>query len=86
MEHVGLRGRLVHEEVSWWLRIILRIGALMNRDPEAKKDEMVGFDYMDRSSIEPIVTLVQQYQSSGEPTSSYHADSAQPQRTSAAQL
>jgi menaquinone-dependent protoporphyrinogen IX oxidase len=76
MPHVALRGRLRHEQVSWWLRIILRIGALMNRDPEAKKDEMHGFDYMDPASIEPIVRLVQEYQSLEQPTPAYQADDA----------
>ena len=66
VEHVALRGRLMHEDVSWWLRVLLRIGALFNRDPEARKEEMHGFDYVDRSSIEPIVTAVRRYQSGGE--------------------
>jgi hypothetical protein len=64
MRHVGLRGRLDHADVSWWLRVLLRIGAMMNRDPEARKDEMHGFDHMDRSSIQPIVALIRERQSS----------------------
>ncbi|MEZ4584788.1 MAG: flavodoxin domain-containing protein [Gemmatimonadales bacterium] len=65
MEHVGLRGRLRHQDVSWWLRLMLRIGALMNSDPDASKDEKYGFDYMDRSTIAPIVGLVRSIRSSG---------------------
>ena len=30
-------------------------GPLFNSSPEASKDERYGFDYMDTSSIEPIV-------------------------------
>jgi menaquinone-dependent protoporphyrinogen IX oxidase len=66
--HVTLRGRLRHEQVSWWLRAALRIGALFNRDPEARKDEMHGFDYMDQASITPIVRWVRQQESTLEPT------------------
>jgi len=62
MEHIALRGRLRHKDVSLWLRLLLRIGALMNRDPEASQEEWHGFDYVDRSTIDPIVALIHQYQ------------------------
>ncbi len=58
--HVALRGKLDHDEISWWVKLILRIGAWMNDDPDAREDELKGFDYMDESSIEPILTLVEQ--------------------------
>ncbi|MGB5708133.1 MAG: flavodoxin domain-containing protein [Arenicellales bacterium] len=64
MKHVALRGRLRPAELNWWVRLILRIGAWKNDDPEAKKEELLGFDYMDKSSIKPILELVQQIQSS----------------------
>ncbi len=67
MDHVALRGRLDHDGVSWWLRLLLKIGALMNRDREASKDEMHGFDYMDQSSIQPVLDLVQRYRATSEP-------------------
>jgi len=63
MEHVALRGRLDHKEISWWTRFILKIGAWKNDDPQAKKEELEGFDFMDKASIEPIKKLVQQFQS-----------------------
>ena len=55
---------------------MLKIGALKNRDPEARKQELEGFDFMDKSSIEPIIKLVQQYQS-GEAVSSRQADTSE---------
>ena len=61
MEHVALSGKLDHSKVSWWVRLILWMGALFNPDPAASKDERYGFDYMDKSSIEPIVRQVEQF-------------------------
>ncbi len=62
MKHIALRGRLDHSKVSWWVRQSLYIASLFNPNPEASKDERYGFDYMDKSSIEPIVKMIQQYQ------------------------
>jgi hypothetical protein len=62
MKHVGLRGRLDHSKVSWWVRQSLYIASLFNPNPEASKDERYGFDYMDKSSIEPIVEIIQRHQ------------------------
>ena len=61
MEHVALRGRLDHTKVSWWVRQILWMGSLFNPDPDARKDERYGFDYVDKASIEPILKLIEQY-------------------------
>ncbi len=63
MHHVALRGRQIPEQLTLYDRMMLLIGALFNRDAQAKKEELKGFDYMDRSSIAPIVDLVQQFQS-----------------------
>lgn len=63
MDHVALRGRWRREQLTLWDRMTLLMGAMMNRDPQARKDELEGFDYMDRSSIEPIVELVTRLQS-----------------------
>ena len=68
MQHVALRGRLNYKDIGWGLRILLRIEAMTNRDPEARREARRGFDYMDRSAIEPIVRLIQRYQISGEPS------------------
>lgn len=67
MEHMALRGRLDHYKVSWWVRQILRVGSLFNRDPEASKDERYGFNYVDKDSIEPILKRIEQFKGSEVP-------------------
>ena len=62
IDHVALRGRSDPKTVSWRHRVLLRIGAWTNKDPEEKREELEGFDYMDKSSIEPILKLVEQFQ------------------------
>jgi menaquinone-dependent protoporphyrinogen IX oxidase len=62
MQHVALRGRQTPADLTWYDRLMLIIGGLMNRDPVAAKEELQGFDFMDRSSIEPIVGMVRQLQ------------------------
>lgn len=57
-EHYALRGRLDLKSVSLWHRIVLRIGAWRNKDPQAKREELEGFDFMDRSKLEPILERI----------------------------
>ncbi len=64
MEHVALGGRLDHSKVSWWIRLMLWIGSLINPDPAASKEERYGFDHVDKNSIEPILKLVRQFEHS----------------------
>lgn len=61
-KHVALRGRLQHDEISLFHSLILKFAASRNKDPEARKEELEGFDYMDRSSIDPIVKFIRQFQ------------------------
>ena len=65
MHHVVLLGRQNPRDLSWWDRVSLIIGGLMNSDPAAAKEELNGFDFMDQTSIEPIVERVLQF-SAGE--------------------
>ena len=65
MHHVVLLGRQNPKELTWWDRIMLIIGGLTNSDPAARREELKGFDYMDRASIKPVVDLVRHYQRSG---------------------
>lgn len=62
MYHVALRGRQIPKQLSRYDRIMLKIAALANKDPEARKQEFEGFDFMDKASIEPILKLVGQFQ------------------------
>lgn len=63
MNHVALRGRSNPKEHTWWDRIMLIIGSMKNPDPVASKEELNGFDFMDKASIEPLVELIQHYTS-----------------------
>lgn len=62
MNHVALRGRQIPEQLSWYDRLMLIIGSLKNKDPEARKEEREGFDFMDKSSIEPVLKLAEKFQ------------------------
>jgi len=64
IHHIALRGRQIPKELTWYDRMMLIIGGLKNPDPVARKEELQGFDYMDKSSIGPIVKLVEQFKSS----------------------
>ena len=57
-EFVALRGRQNPKQLTWFDRMMLVIGGLKNPDPIASKEELQGFDFMDKSSIGPIVELV----------------------------
>ena len=61
MEHVALRGRWRREQLSRWDRMTLLMAAMVNRDRQARREELEGFDYMDRSSIAPIVEMVEAF-------------------------
>ncbi len=64
MHHVALQGRQIPGELTLFDRFMLIIGAMFNKDPEATKEELEGFDYMNKGSIAPIVDLVRQLHSS----------------------
>jgi menaquinone-dependent protoporphyrinogen IX oxidase len=62
MHHVALRGRQIPEQLSFYDRMMLKIAGMANKDPVARKQELEGFDFMDKSSIAPILKLVGQFQ------------------------
>lgn len=62
MKHVALGGRQNPKELNLFDRVMLIIGGLTNRDRAAAKDEIKGFDFMDKSSIQPVVKLVNEFQ------------------------
>lgn len=63
MEHVALSGRLDHAKVSWPVKLMLFIGSLINPDPQASKEERYGFDHVDKDSIESIIKMIEEIQS-----------------------
>jgi len=62
VSHVALCGRQDPKELTRFDRTMLIIAGLFNRDRKAAKDEMRGFDQMDRSSIGPIVKKIRALQ------------------------
>ncbi|MCP5074641.1 MAG: hypothetical protein GY947_15305 [Rhodobacteraceae bacterium] len=61
--HVALRGRQIPGELTWYDRAMLIIAAWKNPDPGASKEELKGFDYMDKESIVPVVAQAKEYKS-----------------------
>ena len=61
--HVALRGRQSPGDLTWYDRAMLIIAAWKNPDPVASKEELKGFDYMDKNSIAPVVALANEYKS-----------------------
>jgi len=59
--HIALRGRQIPKQLSWFDRMALKFAAKHNKDPQARKEELEGFDYMDKSSIAPIVDFVEKF-------------------------
>ena len=72
MDHVALGGRLDPKDLSWWVWLIQKIGAWKSKDPKIKKEKLQGFDFMDKSGIEPILKLVQQFQTDETRTPKIH--------------
>lgn len=58
MHYVQLRGRLVLSEVSWWLRLMLRLVGAVSKDPDVKRRMTEGFDFMDPEKLKPILQWV----------------------------
>jgi menaquinone-dependent protoporphyrinogen IX oxidase len=58
MEYVPLWGRLDIKQLKWYTRLLLKIGASGEKDPDARKRMLEGFDGVARESIEPLLDLV----------------------------
>jgi len=67
IKYIALRGRQKPAELTLFDRLMLQIAGRFNKDKQAGKEELEGFDYMDQSSIEPILKLVEQIQLQGMP-------------------
>ncbi|NHF59683.1 hypothetical protein FK220_010045 [Flavobacteriaceae bacterium TP-CH-4] len=72
VHYVPLRGRLRLEELPWWLRSMMKFAARVEKDPDVKKRMSEGFDYMDKTGVEPILdwiddTIEKEHLEVGEP-------------------
>jgi len=63
LHYVPLRGRLVLDELSWVMRIFMKIASKVEKDPDTKKRMAEGFDYMEKISIEPIFEWIAKQES-----------------------
>ncbi len=58
VHYVPLRGRLVLQELPWWIRLMMKVASRTEKDLQIKKRMAEGFDYMDKSSIDPILKWI----------------------------
>ncbi len=64
LQPVALRGRQIPEDLTLVDRAMLLIAGLKNPDRQAAREEMQGFDYMDKASIAPIIDWVEEVRAS----------------------
>jgi len=58
INYIPLRGRLNLNELPWFTRFLLKLGAILEKDPETKQRMTEGFDYMVKSNISQILKWV----------------------------
>ncbi len=63
MFHVALRGRQIPSELTFFDRMMLQISGHFNKDDGARQEELHGFDYMDKNSIQPILAKIKELES-----------------------
>lgn len=63
MHHVALQGRQDPKDLTWFDRMMLIVGGMFNPDRKAGREELQGFDFMDRNSIQPIVDMIEKCKS-----------------------
>lgn len=60
LDYQPLRGRLRLEELSWLMRFLLKLGARIEKDEEARQRMRTGFDFVKRENIRPILAWVRE--------------------------
>lgn len=55
LDYVPLRGRLILQELPWYLRLMLKFASRLQKEEEAAHRMRYGFDYVERRNIEPIL-------------------------------
>ncbi|NNE80318.1 MAG: hypothetical protein HKN18_08615 [Silicimonas sp.] len=61
--HFALGGRQNPKELTLFDRTMLIVGGLFNPDRKAGREELKGFDFMDKASIQPVVDLIERWKS-----------------------
>ena len=60
-----LHGRILKKQLSWKDNFMLRLGAMLQKDPEAKKKMLQDFDDVRRENIMPLVKDIALYNEKG---------------------
>ena len=60
-----LHGRIIKKQLSWKDNFMLRLGAMLQKDPEAKKKMLQDFDDVRRENIIPLVKDIMLYKQEG---------------------
>ena len=68
-----LHGRIIKKQLSWKDNFMLRLGAMLQKNPEAKKKMLQDFDDVRRENIIPLVKDITLYNQEGT-TSVYAKD------------
>jgi len=55
MYYVPLQGRLILEELPWFLRLMLKFVGRSQKEEETAQRMLYGFDYVEKKYIEPIL-------------------------------
>ncbi len=66
MQHFALRGRMDLKRLSFFHRMMLKIGSLLDSKSDSSVEEWEGFDHMDKGSIAPIIEAVHALQTTEE--------------------
>jgi len=59
-----LRGRVVINKLSWTDRLVVKLGAMMEKDPEKKALMRRGFDGVKRENVNPLIKAALEYSNS----------------------
>jgi menaquinone-dependent protoporphyrinogen IX oxidase len=53
-----LQGRLIYKKLSWMDKFMLRMGAMLTRDPKVKKEMLTDYDDVKKLNLLPLITAI----------------------------
>lgn len=62
-----LPGRLVYKRLAFWDKLVLHMGAMLTRDPIAKKRMLMDFDGVKRECLDEILSEIYKLKPAAEP-------------------